>query len=198
MPVFGMKPASYESFTEFKTRDIVLLGVGIDGRPVPGGAALELRRRRHGGKFEDRAAGHAGYSRISVAGADGPVDDVGRSARRRKYPRGNYCTRGARYGVHSSEENFRNPYYGKLTFLAYFTGGVRVWDIREPQAPVEVAFYVPEANANTDPDGYMTNNLEVDNRGFIYVVDRNGAGMDILQLTGKALDIAFPAARPLR
>ena len=52
-----------------------------------------------------------------------------------KYPRGNYCDRGARFGVHSSEENFRNPYYGKLTFLAYFTGGVRVWDIREPQAP---------------------------------------------------------------
>ena len=61
-----------------------------------------------------------------------------------QFPRGNYCLRGARYGVHSSEENFRNPYYGRLTFLAYFTGGVRVWDIREPQGPVEVAFYVPE------------------------------------------------------
>ena len=107
-----------------------------------------------------------------------------------KYPRGNYCTRGARYGVHSSEENFRNPLYGKLTVLAYFTGGVRVWDIREPQAPVEVAFYVPESNANTDqPDGYMTNNVEVDNRGYIYAVDRNGAGMDILQLHGPAAQI---------
>ena len=28
-----------------------------------------------------------------------------------KFPRGNYCTRGARYGVHSSEENFTNPFY---------------------------------------------------------------------------------------
>jgi hypothetical protein len=88
-----------------------------------------------------------------------------------QFPRGNYCLRGARYGVHSSEENFRNPYYGRLTFLAYFTGGVRVWDIREPQGPVEVAFYVPEAHnrgPNPDPDGYMTNNLEVDNRGLVY------------------------------
>ena len=93
-----------------------------------------------------------------------------------KYPRGNYCTRGARFGVHSSEENFNNPLYGKLTATAYFTGGVRIWDIREPQAPVEVAFYVPESNANTNPDGYMTNNVEIDDRGFIYVVDRNGAG----------------------
>src|SRR5437867_1902635 len=65
-----------------------------------------------------------------------------------KYPRGNYCTRGARFGVHSSEENFKNPYYGRLTFLAYFTGGTRVWDIREPQEPAEVGFYVPVNNAN--------------------------------------------------
>ena len=52
-----------------------------------------------------------------------------------------------------------------------------------------MAFYVPEANANTDPDGYMTNNVEIDNRGFIYIVDRNGAGMDILQLFGCAQQI---------
>ena len=108
-----------------------------------------------------------------------------------KYPRGNYCTRGARYGVHSSEENFRNPYYGRLTFLAYFTGGVRAWDIREPQGPVEVGFYVPESNALTEPAGYMTNNLEVDNRGYILAVDRNGAGLDILELRGEARRIGL-------
>ena len=109
-----------------------------------------------------------------------------------KYPRGNYCKRGARYGVHSSEENFTNPYYGRLTFLAYFTGGVRAWDIREPQGPVEVGFYVPENNALTEmPDGYMTNNLEVDDRGYILAVDRNGAGFDIIELRGKAKKIGL-------
>ena len=108
-----------------------------------------------------------------------------------KYPRGNYCDRGARFGTHSSEENFANPYYGRVTFQAYFTGGVRAWDIREPQAPVEIAFYVPESNALTAPDGYMTNNLEIDDRGFIYAVDRNGAGLDILELHGKAAEVAF-------
>jgi len=106
-----------------------------------------------------------------------------------KYARGNYCGRGARFGVHSSEENFRNPLYGKLTAIAYFNGGVRIWDIREPQAAREVAFYVPEANANTNPDGYMTNNVEIDNRGYIYIVDRNGAGLEILELTGCAKQI---------
>jgi len=109
-----------------------------------------------------------------------------------KFPRGNYCTRGARFGVTASEENFRNPFYGRLTFLAYFTGGIRTWDIREPQSPVEVGFYVPVANANTiQPDGYMTNNVEVDNRGFIYATDRNGSGLDILALRGKALRIGL-------
>jgi hypothetical protein len=80
-----------------------------------------------------------------------------------------------------------------LTAIAYFNGGVRIWDIREPQAPREVGFYVPESNANTDPDGYMTNNVEIDNRGYVYVVDRNGAGLDILDLTGCAKQIVDKA-----
>jgi hypothetical protein len=102
-----------------------------------------------------------------------------------KFPRGDYCNRGQRFGVHSSEENFRNPYYGKLTFTSYFNAGVRTWDIRNPQGPVEVGFYVPAAPNNT----YMTNNVEVDNRGYVYIVDRIGNGLDILQLTGCAKQI---------
>jgi hypothetical protein len=185
MPVFGLTPPSYGKFTEFKSRDIVLLAseatadlcqeaphwsfvvdVTVENsKAVPPGTRLE----------QNQWQGPMVLSTMSVDPRAGE-----------KYPRGNYCTRGARFGVHSSEENFRNPYYGRLTFLAYFTGGVRAWDIREPQAPVEVAFYVPEANANTDPDGYMTNNLEVDNRGYVYATDRNGSGLDILELHGTA------------
>jgi len=109
-----------------------------------------------------------------------------------RFPRGNYCTRGARFGVHSTEENFNNPLYGKLSAMAWFTGGIRVWDIREPQSPVLVAFYVPVGVSPdpTDPtQGYMTNNVEVDNRGYIYAPDRNGFGLDILKLTGCAQQI---------
>ncbi|TMI00541.1 MAG: hypothetical protein E6H39_05550 [Betaproteobacteria bacterium] len=104
-----------------------------------------------------------------------------------KYPRGNYCLRGQRFGTHSSEENFRNPYYGRLTFTSYFNAGVRAWDIRDPQGAAEAAFYVPAAPNNT----YMTNNVEVDNRGCIIIVDRIGNGMDILRLTGKAQKIGL-------
>ncbi|HYT14821.1 MAG TPA: hypothetical protein VEL80_00290 [Burkholderiales bacterium] len=102
-----------------------------------------------------------------------------------KYPRGNYCLRGQRFGTHSVEENFRNPYYGRLTFTSYFNAGVRAWDITDPQGAEEAGFYVPAAPNNT----YMTNNVEVDDRGCIVIVDRIGNGMDILKLTGKARNI---------
>ena len=58
-----------------------------------------------------------------------------------------------------------------------------------------MGFYVPENDAltNTANGGYMTNNVEVDNRGYIYVVDRNGSGMDIIGLQGPAQQIGLGA-----
>ncbi len=191
MPVFGLQPSSYAGFNEFQKRDIVLLAseatsnrcneaphwsfvvdVSVENsRTAPPGTRVEPNQWQ-------------GPMVLSAMWVDPRAGE--------KYPRGNYCTRGARFGVHSSEENFNNPYYGRLTFLAYFTGGVRAWDIREPQGPVEVGFYVGETNANASPAGfYMTNNLEVDNRGFIYATDRSGAGLDILELHGKAKQIGL-------
>jgi hypothetical protein len=40
----------------------------------------------------------------------------------------------------------------------------------------------------------QTNNLDVDDRGYVYSVDRANAGMHIMELTGSARAIArFPA-----
>jgi len=175
MPVFGMTPPSYQIFTEFKTRDIVLLASEATSN--------RCQEAPHWSFIVDVTTELLPFS-LSTMSVDPRAGE--------KYPRGNYCTRGARFGVHSSEENFNNPLYGKLTVLAYFTGGARVWDIREPQAPVEVAFYVPEANANTAATGYMTNNVEVDDRGYIYATDRGRSGLDILELMGPARHIVFP------
>src|SRR5438445_565121 len=75
----------------------------------------------------------------------------------------------------------------RVAFTSYFNAGVRAWDIRDPQGAVEAGFYVPAAPNNT----YMTNNVEVDNRGYIIIVDRIGNGMDILKLTGKARSIGL-------
>ena len=36
----------------------------------------------------------------------------------------------------------------------------------------------------------QTNNVDVDDRGYIYIVDRADTGMHILELTGSARDVA--------
>jgi len=117
-------------------------------------------------------------------------------------PAGDFCTRGGRFGPHSSNESFAPMYYGKLVFLAYFNAGVRAVDIRDPFHPREAAFYIPAVTPNTDKrcvkvDGadrckraIQTNNLEVDDRGYIYIVDRANTGLHILELTGAARAIA--------
>lgn len=192
MPVFGLKPPSFQKFNEFATRDIVLLtseatADGVNGRcnePPHPSFIVDVTVENSmtsppGTRVEhDPYQGPMGLSTLWVDPTFGE-----------RYPRGNYCARGARFGSHSTEENFHNPMYGKLTANAYFNGGIRMFDIREPYTPKQVAFYVPEANAFTDPDGYMTNNVEIDDRGYVYIVDRNGAGLDILKLTGCAAGI---------
>jgi len=186
-PYFTLQPASFAKFSEFKTRDIVVTtseatantsgGLCTDAPHI--GAVVDVTVENSitappGTRLEhDIYQGPMGLATLFVQPQFGE-----------RYPRGNYCTRAVRFGTHSTEENMGNPYDSKLTAIAWFNGGVRIFDIREPYTPTQVAFYVPEANANTPNGAYMTNNVEIDNRGLIYVVDRNGAGMDILQLFG--------------
>jgi len=194
-PIFGVQPAGFAKFSEFQTRDIVV-------------ATSEATSNTSGGRCTD--APHIG-SVIDVTIENSMTVPPGTAVEHapqniyqgpmglatlwvdprfgERYPRGNYCNRAVRFGTHSTDENFNSPLVGKLTTVAWFNGGLRVWDIREVFNPTQVAFYVPEANANTPNGAYMTNNVDVDNRGLIYIVDRNGAGMDILQLFGCAAAI---------
>jgi hypothetical protein len=116
---------------------------------------------------------------------------------------GNFCSRGGRFGSHSPNENQPPMYAKRLVFVAWFNAGVRAIDIRDPYNPREVGYYIPAKTGKTDkrcvkmPDGkerckiaIQTNNLEVDDRGYIYIVDRANTGMHILQLTGAARKIA--------
>jgi hypothetical protein len=123
-----------------------------------------------------------------------------------------FCGRGGRFGAHSSAESFYPPYYGKIAVFAWFNAGVRIWDIRDPFAVHEVAYFVPPANQNTVPtcsnaetreggefgtktattmckSAGVTNNVEIDDRGLIYGADRAGSGLHILKLTGYAAQI---------
>ena len=115
---------------------------------------------------------------------------------------GNFCSRGGRFGTHSSNESFSPVYYKRVVFLAHFNAGVRALDIRDPFNLKEIASYIPATTGNTAPrclkiDGkdrckiaIQTNNVEVDDRGYIYIVDRANTGLHILQLTGEARNVA--------
>ncbi len=115
--------------------------------------------------------------------------------------RPNFCSRGTRFGVHSMNENFNDPYYAKLMVSAWFDAGIRVTDIRDPYHPAEVAYFIPPVNSNTQPSSATINgvtytskdvscdNTYVDNDGLLYCGDRVGGGLDIVQLTGDAAKI---------
>jgi len=81
------------------------------------------------------------------------------------------------------------------------SGGIRAVDIRDPFSPVEVGYFVPETTENTielciEIDGtefcdaaIQTNNVNIDDRGYIYAVDRSNTGLHIVELTGDAREI---------
>jgi hypothetical protein len=96
-------------------------------------------------------------------------------------------------------------YYERVLFLAHFNAGVRAVDVRDPYHPREAGYYIPAVTSNTDPrcvkvDGrdrcktaIQTNNVEVDDRGYVYAVDRANTGLVILEPTGALRAIAnFP------
>ncbi|MBV9859611.1 MAG: hypothetical protein JO038_05860 [Alphaproteobacteria bacterium] len=119
---------------------------------------------------------------------------------------GDFCSRGGRFGTHSSNENMTPIYYKRVIFFAHFNAGLRAVDIRDPYHPKEIASYIPAITANSDQrcakrdDGaqhcakvIQTNNVDVDDRGYIYIVDRANNGMHILELSGEARSAAnFP------
>jgi hypothetical protein len=68
--------------------------------------------------------------------------------------------------------------------------------------PKEIGYYIPATTDKTDKRctgqgadqqckvAIQTNNVEVDDRGYIYAVDRANTGMHILRLTGPAGEVA--------
>ena len=115
---------------------------------------------------------------------------------------GDFCHRGGRFGPHSFADAYHPSFDQKLVVLAYFNAGIRVVDIRNPFEPKEVARFIPDVTANTtesciEIDGarqcdraIQTNNVNLDDRGYIYAVDRASTGLHVLELTGTARAIA--------
>ncbi len=180
LPVLGMPIADFAKNTQGKTADFVVL--------VNEATQNECRESRKMVFFVDITTETKPFS---VANFQVPEKS------------GNFCSRGGRFGTHSSNESMTPIFYKRMVFITYFNAGVRAVDIRDPYRPKEVAYYIPAITANTDkrcvpnPGGdesckvaIQTNNVEVDDRGLIYIVDRANTGMHILELTGAARKVA--------
>jgi hypothetical protein len=86
-------------------------------------------------------------------------------------------TSGARFGAHQFCERMS----GTLIHAVWFAGGLRVIDVAEPQSPREVGYFMPPPVAGKAAP--QSNDVALDHRGLIYVVDRH-AGFDVLEFTG--------------
>jgi hypothetical protein len=84
---------------------------------------------------------------------------------------------GARFGAHQFCERMS----GTLVHAVWFAGGLRIIDVADPQSPREVGFFIPPPVAGKVAP--QTNDVALDNRGLIYVVDRH-VGFDVLEFTG--------------
>ncbi|MGB8324714.1 MAG: hypothetical protein WCE52_17280 [Candidatus Acidiferrum sp.] len=114
---------------------------------------------------------------------------------------GNFCSRGGRFGAHSSNESFAPVFYKRVMFFSHFNAGVRAVDIRDPVHPREIGYYIPAVTDKTEKrctgtaanehceTVIQTNNVEVDDRGYIYIVDRAGTGLHILKLSRPAAEV---------
>ena len=93
-----------------------------------------------------------------------------------------------RFGAHNLHENREGSYRSsRLVFATYFSAGVRVYDLADEQAPAEIAHWVGEP-----PPGQavpQSNDLWVDHSGLIWVTDRIGGGLDVLQPEGELREL---------
>ena len=97
--------------------------------------------------------------------------------------RDKYINRGGRFGAHNILEKITTSGpWANTVFITYFNAGLRAVDVSDPLRPTEVGCYVPAV-----ADGQrmiQSNDIGADNEGRIYLIDRWGAGMHILEYTG--------------
>ncbi len=93
---------------------------------------------------------------------------------------------GGRIGAHNIHENEPEPGAAKLVntvAATWFSAGLRVYDIRDPYRPEEIAAFLPE----TPPGqrGCRISDVFVDDRSIIYAADRANGGLYVLEYTGR-------------
>jgi len=84
-----------------------------------------------------------------------------------------------RFGAHQFQEHMQDT----LVYCTWFAGGLRIVDVADPLAPREVGYFIPQPAAGGAAP--QTNDVDVDGRGLIYIVDRY-AGFDALEFNRPA------------
>jgi hypothetical protein len=111
-------------------------------------------------------------------------------------PEGDFCARGGRFGPHNIHENRPGSKDDDLLiYLCYFNAGIRIVDISNPFRPEEVGFFIPPRPRGQQ--AIQINDVYVDGDGLIYITDRIGGGLYILEYTGPQPIEAREKARSL-
>ncbi|WP_247869699.1 hypothetical protein [Herbaspirillum sp. ST 5-3] len=99
-----------------------------------------------------------------------------------------YATKGGQFGPHNIHENRAESFQSsEILFVTYQNAGLRVYDIRDPFRPQEIAALVPPAPTKmmdyrpNRPKVIDTTDVFVDEKGLIYCTDSN-AGLYILEM----------------
>ena len=100
-------------------------------------------------------------------------------------PFDSFARRGGRYGAHNIHENVPLPtswFSDQIILGTFFNGGLRAFDISDPYRPTEVAHFVPAAPRGAPTGAIQLNDVFVDERGIVYVVDRHVGGLYVLEM----------------
>lgn len=97
--------------------------------------------------------------------------------------RDKYFDRAGRFGAHNVLEHMPADGPWKDTvFITYFNAGLRAVNVSDPLQPKEVGCYVPAVAAGA-PE-IQSNDIGTDEHGRLYLIDRWGQGMHVLEYTG--------------
>jgi hypothetical protein len=95
-------------------------------------------------------------------------------------PEGDFAERALRFGPHNLHENRAGSYRSeRLVFVTYFNAGLRVYDLADPEQPVEVAHWLPEPPAGQAAP--QLNDVYVEESGLVWATDRIGGGVYALE-----------------